>query len=415
MMDIQIKAKKPKPYLRALWPAVAFTAVGVAYWFYQQPPSIPSGLWLAEVKVGPLQSAVRGQGQIRPAQSQWLVAESGGLIAQILLRPGSKLQAGDIVMTLRNPQLEDELLTLQLTLQELKAEQLAQDAQLRTELLTQKQKLNSVNSQLRKALLEQTAHQKLQTYGVVSQITLDRTAIDVDELKQQQQSEQENLQELTQLHQTRRAAFAARVDLSARKLELMQQKISQLVIKAPADGVLQQLSPDLAVGKHLIAGSPLAELSLTGEAQAEIKLPTIQAAAVKVGMTAEVRWFDQNLTAEVSRIDPNASSDMVSIDLRLSRTDIEIPAGSPVQATITTAALPTVLHLPRNDLLKANSEMTLYRQDPAQTDILHQIKVRTGDATADAQIIKSGLAAGDKILLEPLPISGEPATVRMKG
>ena len=63
--------------------------------------------------------------------------------------------------------------------------------------------------------LEQAAQQKLQTYGVVSQIALDRTAIDVDELKQQQGSEQENLQELTQLHQTRRAAFAAKVDVVA--------------------------------------------------------------------------------------------------------------------------------------------------------------------------------------------------------
>lgn len=404
MMDIQIKASQPARYTRIAWSVLAVTAVMTGYWFYQQPPTIQSGLWLAEVKSGPLQSAVSGQGMIRPAQSQWLVAESGGLIAQILLRPGSKLQAGDTVMTLRNPQLEDELLTQQLTLQELKAEQLAQDALLRTELLNQKQKLSSINSQLRKALLEQAAQQKLQTYGVVSQIALDRTAIDVDELKQQQGSEQENLQELTQLHQTRRAAFAAKVDLSARKLALTEQKISQLAIKAPADGVLQQLSPDLAVGKHLIAGSALAELSLAGQAQAEIKLPTIQAATVKVGMQAEV-----------SRIDPNASSDMVTVDLRLSRTDIEIPAGSPVQATITTAALPAVLHLPRNDLLKANSEMTLYRQDPAQTDTLRQIKVRTGDATTEAQIIKSGLAAGDKVLLEPLPISGEPATVRMKG
>lgn len=415
MMDIQIKASQPARYARLIWSLLAVTAGMTAYWFYQQPPTIQSGLWLAEVKSGPLQSAVSGQGMIRPAQSQWLVAESGGLIAQILLRPGSKLQAGDTVMTLRNPQLEDELLTQQLTLQELKAEQLAQDALLRTELLNQKQKLSSINSQLRKALLEQAAQQKLQTYGVVSQIALDRTAIDVDELKQQQGSEQENLQELTQLHQTRRAAFAAKVDLSARKLALTEQRINQLAIKAPAEGVLQQLSPDLAVGKHLMAGSALAELSLAGEAQAEIKLPTIQAATVKVGMKAEVSWLDQKLSAEVSRIDPNASSDMVTVDLRLSRTDIEIPAGSPVQATITTAALPAVLHLPRNDLLKANSEITLYRQDPAQTDMLHQIKVQTGDATADAQIIKSGLAAGDKILLEPLPLSGEPTTVRMKG
>lgn len=413
MMDVQVKQSRPLLRSRKLWLAVLSPAMLLALWQFNQLPTVETRLWLAEVQLGPVNAVMTGTGQIRPAHTRWLVTPSGGQVDEILALPGSVLKAGTAILQLRNPALANEALIAELGLQEAQAELLNLQASLRAELLQQKQLEQTVANALRKAKLEQDAYQRLASHGVVSTITMERTRIDVADLQQQRVAMQQTISELTQIHQAKLAAQTAKVTLAQRKMDIAEQQLAQLTVKAPADGTLLQLQPELAVGKQLEAGAPLVEISASNQLLAVIKLPTVQSAEISAGMPAEVIWQDKKLNATVSRIDPNAAADMVSVDLLLADNLLTLPTGAPVQAAITTKAGAPRLHVPRTNAMTANSNLLLYRQDPADPALLQQVSVATGDIAGDFVIIKSGLQQGDRVLMERLPIDGTPLKVKL--
>jgi multidrug resistance efflux pump len=412
MMDVHIQKRRQLWRGWKLWLMLATPCLAIVIWYWRLPPTVTSNLWLAEVKFGPVNTVMSGTGKIKPAHTRWLVAQRGGVVDEIFVLPGSRFKAGDSLLKLSNAELNDAALVAELSMQEVEAELLNLKASLRAERLQQQQQLQTIENALRKASLQQKAYQRLVSQGIVSSITMENANIDVEDLMQQRSSLLQALTEVEQVHSAKISAQNAKLTLAKRKRDMATQLVAELVVRAPADGTLQQLQPDLAVGKYLAAGSPMAEMSASQQWLAAIQLPTIQSAAIRLGMPATVVWQDKTLSAIVSRIDPNANADMVDVDLELSDRNLSIPAGAPVQASIHTQASADLMHVPRSPTMSANAQLQLYRQDPTDPTVLQRVTVATGELSRDVVIIKSGLKPGDRVLMEPLPVQGTPAKVR---
>src|SRR5258708_37641416 len=65
-----------------------------------------ASVWIDTVKRGPMLRQVRGLGTFVPEDIRWIPAATEGRVERILVRPGTAVEAGTVLIELSNPELE---------------------------------------------------------------------------------------------------------------------------------------------------------------------------------------------------------------------------------------------------------------------------------------------------------------------
>src|SRR5262245_17432691 len=94
-------------------------------------------VWIDTVKRGPMLRDERGIGALVPEDIRWIPATTVGRVERIVLRPGTEVTAGSIILELSNPQLEQELVDAGLKLKAAEASLANLRVQLQNDMLAQ--------------------------------------------------------------------------------------------------------------------------------------------------------------------------------------------------------------------------------------------------------------------------------------
>ena len=89
--------------------AVVLVSVGLSRLKPAAPTVERAVVWPAKVERGPMVRQVRGLGTLTPEDIRWIPATTQGRVEKIILRPGTQVKSGDVILELTNPQLEQQL------------------------------------------------------------------------------------------------------------------------------------------------------------------------------------------------------------------------------------------------------------------------------------------------------------------
>src|SRR6478609_1980671 len=117
---------------------IAAVSVGLSRLRPAAPTVDAATLWPDTVKRGPMVRQVRGLGTLVPEDIRWIPATSQGRVERILLRPGTTVKAGNVILELSNPQLDQEAQDAELKVQSAEASLANLRVQMQNELLQQK-------------------------------------------------------------------------------------------------------------------------------------------------------------------------------------------------------------------------------------------------------------------------------------
>ena len=135
--------------------------VAAGYGVSRLEPAAPQverqAIWIDTVKRGDLLREVRGPGQLVPKEIRWIAADAGGLVESILVRPGAAVQPDTIIMQLRNPETDDQLLSAQAAFQAANADLEARRISLQSSVLDQQAQIASVRAEYEGAALQAEA------------------------------------------------------------------------------------------------------------------------------------------------------------------------------------------------------------------------------------------------------------------
>jgi len=104
-------------------------------------------VWRDAVKRGPMLRQVRGLGTLVPEDIRWIPATTQGRVERILLRPGTTVTAGAVILELTNPQLEQELQEAELKVKGAEATLANLRVQLQNDLLQQRASAASIDAE----------------------------------------------------------------------------------------------------------------------------------------------------------------------------------------------------------------------------------------------------------------------------
>ena len=392
--------------------AVALVTVGLSRLKPAAPTVERAVVWPDTVKRGPMVRQVRGLGTLTPEDIRWIPATTQGRVEKIILRPGTSVKAGDVVLELSNPQLEQQLQDAQLKLQATEAGLANIKVQLQNDLLQQRAVTANIEADYNKARMQAEMNEALAKDQLVSDLTLKQSQVDSESLRVRNQISKDQLASKADSIKAQMDVQQSLVDQARALLRLTQQQRDELKVRAGLDGMLQLVPVE--VGQQVAPGTNLARVANPSRLKAEIKIAETQAKDIQLGQKAEVDTRNGIVEGRVARIDPSVQNGTRTVDVTLTGA---LPKGAvpdlSVDGTIELERLNDVLFMGRPAFGQDQSVVGLFKMtgDGANAE---RVQVKLGRSSVNTIEVLSGLKVGDQVILSDMSAYDAYDRIRLK-
>ena len=392
--------------------AVVLVSVGLSRLRPAAPTVERAVVWPDTVKRGPMVRQVRGLGTLTPEDIRWIPATTQGRVEKIVLRPGTIVKRGDVILELSNPTLEQQLQDAQLKLAAAEAGLANLRVQLQNDLLSQRASSANIEVDYNKAKMQAQMNEALAKDQLVSELVLKQSQVERDSLGVRDQISRDQLASKTDSMRAQIAVQQSSVDQARAFLKLTQQQRDELKVRAGLDGTLQLVPVE--EGQQVAPGANLARVANPKRLKAEIKIAETQAKDIQIGQKAEVDTRNGVVQGLVVRIDPSVINGTRTVDVTLPG---ELPKGAvpdlSVDGTIELERLNDVLFMGRPAFGQEQSVVGLFKilADGVNAE---RVQVKLGRSSVNTMEILSGLKVGEQVILSDMSAYDAYDRIRLK-
>lgn len=401
---MDIPRQKPRADRRMVWfgsaAAIVLTTVGVAALKPAAPVVERSTLWIDTVERGPMVREVRGNGSLVPEDQQFVSALTAGRVDRVLVRPGTHVEPGAVLLELSNPDVQLEALEAERQLGLSEADLASLATTLESQVLVAASASAAAKSRLHEAERGVRVAERLQTEGLTSGMEIERARDQVEEARVLAESEHRRFGILRDSQKAQLQMRRAEVERLRAIARVQRDRVGGMRVISTVAGVVQELS--LQPGQWVNPGQTLARIAGQDRLKAVVRVPETQARDLTLGLVARVDTHDGIVKARVARVDPAVQGGTVAVDLTL---EGDLPRGArpdlSVDGTIEIERLGDVLHVGRPSNASSQSDAYLFRLT-RDGRFAERVPVKIGRGSADAVEIRSGLQAGDRVILSEM-------------
>ncbi|MFB3778431.1 MAG: efflux RND transporter periplasmic adaptor subunit [Bryobacteraceae bacterium] len=400
----------------AVWLVTLIVFGGAGYAAYHYGARSEIEVQTARVRRGEFIQAVRTRGEVRSTRSNVLQApQVPNLRIVTLVASGKAVKKGDVLVEFDTANQEQSLLERQTTVDTVnssvvttKASHKMTDESDALSLMTSEYSLERAKLEASKAeILSAIEGEKNRITVGISEGSLDLVKATINTHKVSQQSDLQRLQ--TQL------------DKAQRDLERTKGYLDKMVIRAPADGVVNVLSnfrsggnfgqsdPPFREGDTVWTGAPIVEMPDLSSMRAELKLDEVDRGKIRLGQAVKVRVDaipDKEFDAVLDWISPiaalafrgmTAADKQFPVYATLKSVDPRLRPGMSASVDIVIESQPNVLLIPIRAGFTQSGKPSAYVQ-AGETFISRPIEV--GLRNEEDMVVLKGLREGQMVALE---------------
>jgi len=403
-MDIKRppKSKIKKKIRNAVMILIGIAAIGgITYGLTKLKPAAPtldrSTAVIETVKRGEMVRDVRGNGTLVPEVTRWVPAPADGRIERILLKAGVEVDPSTVIAELSNPQLEQSAVDTEFQVKAAEADQENLKVRLESETMTQRAAIATINSQYSQAKLQLDADEVLAKQGLVADLVLKISRVNVQDLANRLKVEQERLTVNSRSTKAQMNAASSRLQQLRALAALRRQEVDGLKVRAGSGGVLQQVL--VTEGQQVTPGTNIARVADPASLKAVLRVAETQISGVRIGQPVIVDTRNGLIQGTVARIDPAAREGTFEIDATLigplppsARPDLS------VDGTIELERLKDVLKVGRPAFGQAQQTIGMFVLSPDGTEAERRT-VKLGRNSVSQIEILEGLKEGDQVII----------------
>ena len=358
------------------------------------------------VRRGLLVRTTRGPGTLQPEHQLQVPATTSGRVERRLVVPGQRVEVGEVLLELSNPEVSLELLEAEREMA--RAELQLVDIASRHELdeLSVASDLAALRGRVGDERRLAEAFSRLAETGGATRAEASSASDAYDLTTEQIEIATRRLVVLDSTHGAAMDAQRREVARLDRIAAFRRDRVASMRVSAAAAGVVADLPVEQ--GQWVTSGTLLGRLILDGGLKAVVRIPEGSAADVAEGQPVRVDLRGSTVDGVVRRIDPSASGGTVAVEVGLP--DSLPPGARPdlgIEGTIELGRLPDVLHIARPARASPDSRVGLFRL--SDRNRAEHVDVVTGAASADRIEIRDGLSEDDVVILSDLgELSSEP-------
>jgi HlyD family secretion protein len=334
----------------------------------------------------------------------WIPAQFESRVDKLNFLPGAKLHPNDVIMILKNPQMEQDVADLDAQIKQAQAVYDNLKVTLETARLAQEAITEQVQSDMNQAELQADRDKQLNKLDLKSDIDAKLSAAKWQDLKNRytlskKQLDINNESVKAQL-ENQRVAIA---NLNE-KYKLKKEQVAELTIRAGVEGTLQQLGTTalpLEQGMRVQPGTILAKIAQPNRLKATLKIPETQAKDVAIGQVAQIDTRNGIIPGHVTRIDPASTNGTVDVDVKLEGHADGMRPDLSVDGNITIERLADVVYVGRPVIGQPNAKITLFKLD-ADGKEATRVPVTLGVSSVNTIQVMAGLKVGDQVVLSDM-------------
>ena len=403
-MDIKRppKSKIKKKIRTALMIVVGVAAIGgITYGLTKLKPAAPtldrSTAVIETVKRGEMIRDVRGNGTLVPEITRWVPAPADGRVEKILLQAGVTVDPSTVIVEMSNPQMEQQATDADFQVKAAEADEENLKVRLESDTMTQKAAIATINAQYSQAKLQLDADEVLAKQGLVADLVLKISRVNVQDLANRLKVEQERLAVNSKSVKAQLNAATSRLQQLRALAKLKRDQAEALKVRAGTAGVLQIVS--VQVGQQVTTGLNIARVADPASLKAVLRVPETQIKDMRVGQPVTVDTRNGLIQGEVSRIDPAAREGTFEIDVHL---DGPLPPSArpdlSVDGTIELERLKDVLKVGRPAFGQAQQTIGMFVLTPDGTEAERRT-VKLGRNSVSTIEILDGLREGEQVII----------------
>lgn len=403
-MDIKRppKSKIKKKIRTAIMIVVGVAAIGgITYGLTKLKPAAPTldpaTAVIETVKRGEMIRDVRGNGTLVPEITRWVPAPAEGRVEKVNLQAGVEVDPSTVIVELTNPQVEQQATDGEFQVKAAEADEENLKVRLESDTMTQKAAIATINAQYSQAKLQLDSDENLAKQGLVADLPLKISRVNVQDLANRLKVEQERLAVNAKSVKAQLNATTSRLQQLRVLAKLRRAQADALKVRAGTAGVLQQVT--VQVGQQVTLGFNIARVADPNSLKAVLRVPETQIKDMRVGNPVTVDTRNGLIQGQVSRIDPAAREGTFEIDVSLNG---PLPASArpdlSVDGTIELERLKDVLKVGRPAFGQAQQTIGMFVLSPDGTEAERRT-VKLGRNSVSTIEILEGLREGDRVII----------------
>jgi multidrug resistance efflux pump len=326
------------------------------------------------VKHGNLQVEIEGYGALRSDKQVLVTSLTSATVQEIVLKPGALVMADSIIVQLANPELQQQVDSAVRELSQRKANLRQLILNQKREILNESGNFAELEARYETAKVKLEAQSGLVKSGIVSVLDYKDSLVQEAQLNKRLKIHKQRTAALKLVNQEAINIQNDQIMQQQGQLDIAQNRLDRLTVKAGFDGVLQRLSVEL--GQSLAAGQEIALIGSVQDLIALVRVPQSKAQQIFIGQKAIVDTRRDKIIGTVSRIDPVVVENTVVVEIALPD---QLPASArpqlSVDAVIITDTLDNITYMERPVNGKANSNSSLFRLDDSNNTAMRtQVK-----------------------------------------
>jgi HlyD family secretion protein len=380
--------------------AVLLTAAAAAaYWKFALTRTLvvnKNQLVIAPVKVGVFAEYIPAQATIQPRVTAYLDAIEGGQVAEKLVEEGAFVQRGQVIVRLKNTNLQLEVLGRQAQLME-------QLDRLNSTLLSFQQarlgherELIDASAQVRQLTQRLARRQALGVAGAVPVAELDELKIDLERYRSLEQKMTE-ARDVDQKFQTSQLAqLRTAIKTTQENITMAGETLQSLAVKAPISGQLSALDADLGAAKT--PGQRIGQIDDFTAHKAEASVDEFYLGRVVIGQsgTVEIDGHVQHL--EVAKVYPQVRDRQFKVDLFFTGAEPQsLRRGQTLQVRLEIGAAHRSLVTGNGPFYEDTGGTWAFVLSPSGSDAERRT-IRLGRRNPEQVEVLSGLSVGERII-----------------
>ena len=395
-MDVKkIKPKQSKIKTTPVIGGLAIFLLAIATWYVSSQTGNTvvkrSDMLFGTVQQGDLQVEIEGYGALRSDKQQLITSLTTATVKEIVLKPGALVTADSVIVQLDNPELQQQLDSAARELSQRKGNLRQLKLNQKREMLNENASLAEMEARYESAKVKMEAHSSLIKSGIVSAMDYKDSVVEEEQLKKRIQIHKQRTAALKLVNQETINIQLEQIMQQQGQVDIAQNRLDRLTVKAGFDGVLQRLSVEL--GQSVAAGQEVALIGSVNELIALVRVPQSKAQQILIGQKAIVDTRRDKINGTVSRIDPVVVENTVEVEIALPN---QLPASArpqlSVDATIITETLTNITYMNRPVNAKANSDNQLFRVDESNNHAVRTAVKFGKEAGRFIEIIEGGKA-----------------------
>lgn len=401
-MDRPIQQKKwnTKRILTLAGIVAIIGLIGASYYFSSGNSRLnvdTDRISVVEVKEGIFQEFIPINGTVLPISSIYLDASVGGRVEEKYVEDGAILKKGDPIMKLSNT--DQELGLVQQETQVLNLLTQAQIARTNAEQVSinNRNQMADVEQALRESARVYHLNQKLYAEKAIGtqefekskneyNYQKERVALTKQILRQDSISTKQKLKQDQETYQRTQSA-----------LELMRQKVGDLILRAPVDG--QLTSFDAEIGQNKNAGERLGQIDvLTGfKVRAEIDEHYIN--RIFTDQIGEFTLAEKPYKLKIKKVYTQVTNGRFQVDMEFEgQAPTSIRRGQTLQIRLSLSDETKALLLPKGGFYQQTGGNWIFKLDKTGSTA-YRIDIQLGRQNPEFYEVISGLKPGDKVIV----------------